>query len=72
MLLYSLFPTKPIPAGEGGMLLLKSKLLADEALRIRDYGKVSKNGRIFHRLPALSNGRLSEFSAAIVSVFRKL
>ena len=65
----SFFPTKPIPAGEGGMLLIKSNLLADEALRIRDYGKVSKNGRILHKLPALSNGRLSEFSAAIVSVF---
>ena len=67
--IFSFFPTKPIPAGEGGMLLLKSNLLADEALRIRDYGKVSRNGRVFHQLPALSNGRLSEFSAAIVSVF---
>ena len=65
----SFFPTKPIPAGEGGMLLLKSKELADESLRIRDYGKISKNGRILHKLPALSNGRLNEFSAAIVSVF---
>ena len=65
----SFFPTKPIPAGEGGMLLLKSNLLAGEALRIRDYGKVFKNGRIIHQLPAVSNGRLSEFSAAIVSVF---
>ena len=65
----SFFPTKPIPAGEGGMLLLKSNLLADEAFRIRDYGKISKNGRILHKLPALSNGRLNEFSAAIVSVF---
>ena len=54
------------------MLLLKSKELADESLRIRDYGKISKNGRILHKLPALSNGRLNEFSAAIVSVFRKL
>ena len=32
--IFSFFPTKPIPAGEGGMLLLKSKLLANEALRI--------------------------------------
>ena len=67
--IFSFFPTKPIPAGEGGMLLLQSNLLADEALRIRDYGKVTKNGRILHKLPALSNGRLSEFSAAVVSVF---
>ena len=28
-----------------------------------------KMGRILHKLPALSNGRLNEFSAAIVSVF---
>ena len=67
--IFSFFPTKPIPAGEGGMLLIKSNLLADEALRIRDYGKVIKNDKILHKLPALSNGRLSEFSAAIVSVF---
>ena len=67
----SFFPTKPIPAGEGGMVLFKEKKLADEALRIRDYGKLNENGKILHKLPAISNGRLNEFSAAIVYSFLK-
>mgnify|MGYP001485108086 CR=1 FL=1 len=65
----SFFPTKPIPAGEGGMLLIKSKKLANKAFQIRDYGKIFKDSKTLHRLPAVSNGRLNEFSAAIVSVF---
>ncbi len=67
----SFFPTKPIPAGEGGMALFKNKKLADEASRIRDYGKLNHKGKILHKLPAISNGRLNEFSAAIVYSFLK-
>ncbi len=67
----SFFPTKPIPAGEGGMALFKDKKLAQEASRIRDYGKFNERGKIFHKLPAVSNGRLNEFSAAIVFSFLK-
>ena len=67
----SFFPTKPIPAGEGGMALFKNKKSAEEASRIRDYGKLSHQGKILHKLPAISNGRLNEFSAAIVYSFLK-
>jgi len=67
----SFFPTKPIPAGEGGMALFKNKKLAEEASRIRDYGKLNYEGKILHKLPAISNGRLNEFSAAIVYSFLK-
>jgi len=65
----SFFPTKPIPAGEGGMALFKEKKFAVEAARIRDYGKLNYEGKILHKLPAISNGRLNEFSAAIVYCF---
>ena len=65
----SFFPTKPIPAGEGGMALFKNKKLAEEASRIRNYGKLNHDGKILHKLPATSNGRLNEFSAAIVYSF---
>lgn len=65
----SFFPTKPIPAGEGGMVLFKNKQLSEEGSRIRDYGKINHEGEILHKLPAISNGRLNEFSAAIVYSF---
>ena len=67
-MLQCLFPTKPIPAGEGGTALFKNKKLAEEASRIRDYGKLNYEGKILHKLPAISNG-LNEFSAAIVYCF---
>lgn len=63
----SFFPTKPIPAGEGGILILRNKCLSDEAKRIRNYGKTSVNGSIIHSLPAATNFRMNEFTAAIVN-----
>ena len=67
--IFSFFPTKPIPAGEGGIVLFKNKDLSSKVSRIRDYGKVNLNNKIFHKLPAVSNGRLNEFSASIVYTF---
>ncbi len=67
--IFSFFPTKPIPAGEGGMALFKNKDISHQVSIIRDYGKVNKNNKILHTLPAVSNGRLNEFSASIVSTF---
>jgi len=66
---FSFFPTKPIPAGEGGMALFKNKSIARKVAAIRDYGKVYLDNKILHKLPAVSNGRLNEFSAAIVQTF---
>ena len=63
----SFFPTKPIPAGEGGILILRNKYLSEEAKRLRNYGKVSVNGSIIHKLPAAPNFRMNEFTAAIVN-----
>ena len=47
----------------------KIKDLARKVALIRDYGKVNLNDKILHKLPAVSNGRLNEFSASIVSTF---
>ena len=63
----SFFPTKPIPAGEGGLLLLKDSDLAIEAKRMRDYGKYKEDNIIYHKLPASINCRMNDFTATIVS-----
>lgn len=63
----SFFPTKPIPAGEGGLLLLKDETLATEAKRLRNYGKYQSDNVILHRLPASVNCRMNDFTAAIVN-----
>ena len=67
--IFSFFPTKPIPAGEGGMVLFRDSKICEKVKKIRDYGKEKKEGIILHKLPAVSNGRLNEFSAAIILTF---
>ena len=64
----SFFPTKPIPAGEGGLVILKDHVKAEQARRLRDYGKYSLDGQLHHSLPALPNARMNDFSAAIANV----
>ena len=64
----SFFPTKPIPAGEGGVVILKDFLKAEQASRLRDYGKYPLDGSLHHSLPALPNARMNDFSAAIANV----
>tara|TARA_R110000824_G_C15217290_1_gene677216 strand:- start:1799 stop:2857 length:1059 start_codon:yes stop_codon:yes gene_type:complete len=64
----SFFPTKPIPAGEGGVVILKDHEKAEQARRLRDYGKYTFNGKLHHSLPALPNARMNDFSATIANV----
>ena len=64
----SFFPTKPIPAGEGGAVILKDESKAKQASRLRDYGKYPLDGSLHHSLPALPNARMNDFSAAIANV----
>ena len=68
----SFYPTKPIPAGEGGMVIIKNKNKAFEIERMRDYGKFKDdNGFTRHLLPAFPNARLNEFAACIINtIFR--
>ncbi len=67
----SFFPTKPIPAGEGGMVFVKNQGVAIKLKKMRDYGKEKINNKILHKLPAVSNARLNEFSAAIALTILK-
>ena len=68
----SFFPTKPIPAGEGGMIIIKDPNKAIEISKIRDYGKfIDKKGSTKHYLPAFPNARLNEYSATIANTVLK-
>ena len=68
----SFFPTKPIPAGEGGMIMIKDYSKAKEIRKIRDYGKfIDKKGKTKHILPAFPNARLNEYSAGIANTILK-
>ena len=56
----SFFPTKPIPAGEGGMIIIKDPKIANKIRKIKDYGKFKDNkGSTKHILPAFPNARLN-------------
>ena len=55
---YSLYATKTISTGEGGVLVTRHPELAEFARRYRDYGKPD------HAAPGL-NFRMSEFTAAL-------
>jgi perosamine synthetase len=56
--IYSLYATKTVSTGEGGMLVSRHAELLDFARSYRDYGKPD------HRIEGLSQ-RMSEFTAAI-------
>ena len=64
----SFYPTKPIPAGEGGMVIIKDKSKAIVIEKMRDYGKFKDDkGFTRHLLPAFPNARLNEFSSCIIN-----
>ena len=68
----SFFPTKPIPAGEGGIIIIKDSSKAIKIRKIRDYGKfIDKKGATKHYLPAFPNARLNEYSATIANTILK-
>ena len=68
----SFYPTKPIPAGEGGMIIIKDNVYAKKIKKMRDYGKViGKNGVTRHLLPAFPNARLNEYSATVANTILK-
>lgn len=62
----SFYPTKPIPAGEGGVLLTSCKALSDFSKAARNYGKYrDEYGNILHSTLNLGNARISEYNAAV-------
>ena len=64
----SFYPTKPIPAGEGGLVIIKNENKANTIKKMRDYGKFKDSkGVTRHLLPAFPNARLNEFSASVIN-----
>lgn len=64
---FSLYPTKAVPAGEGGVIVTKHEALANDLRVFRNYGKYfDENGVI--RYTAGFNLRMDEWTAAVASV----
>jgi dTDP-4-amino-4,6-dideoxygalactose transaminase len=58
---YSFFMTKPLTAGEGGIITAEDGALADKLRIMRNYGKKHPGN---HKLPGF-NWRMSEFNAVV-------
>lgn len=60
---FSLYPTKAVPAGEGGVIVTKSDYLAEQLRVFRNYGKRTENGVISYSRGF--NFRMDEWTAAV-------
>lgn len=60
---YSLYPTKAIPVGEGGIVVTNDAGVAEELREFRNYGKRPVEGRITYREGM--NLRMDEWTAAV-------
>ncbi len=65
----SLYPTKIVTAGEGGLILTDSSKVREEAILLRDQGKVPHSDNVHTR--AGYSWRLSEFHAAVGRIHLK-
>ena len=61
---FSLYPTKAIPAGEGGIVLTENPDLAEAVRRFRNYGKYVKGGTVCYTGTGF-NLRMDEWTAAV-------
>ncbi len=61
---FSLYPTKAIPAGEGGVIVTKHAEFAERLREFRNYGKYVENGVIRYRKSGF-NLRMDEWTAAV-------
>lgn len=61
---FSLYPTKAIPVGEGGIIVTTNADLAESLRRFRNYGKYRKGGQVAYTGEGF-NLRMDEWSAAI-------
>lgn len=61
---FSLYPTKAIPAGEGGIVITKNPQLAEALRRFRNYGKY-KDGDQLRYTGMGFNLRMDEWTAAV-------
>lgn len=61
---FSFYPTKAIPAGEGGLIVTNNPDLAERCARFRNYGKWVDKGRINYTGSGF-NLRMDEWTAAV-------
>lgn len=61
---FSFYPTKAVPVGEGGMVVCNSEYLAYELASFRNYGKYKQNNVIKYRGTGF-NFRMDEWTAAV-------
>jgi dTDP-4-amino-4,6-dideoxygalactose transaminase len=61
---FSLYPTKAMPAGEGGLIVTHDAAYAERLREFRSYGKYVENGVIRYRATGF-NFRMDEWTAAI-------
>lgn len=62
---FSLYPTKAIPAGEGGVIVTRHALFADRLREFRNYGKYKNGDGIIKYRASGFNFRMDEWTAAI-------
>lgn len=66
---WSLYATKAVPAGEGGVLTTRDPKMAEYAQLRRQYSKVARDGMIAYVGPVCGNNfRMSELNAAVACV----
>lgn len=61
---FSLYPTKAVPAGEGGVIITDDDVLAEELRVFRNYGKQTDNAGVI-RYKGGFNLRMDEWTAAV-------
>lgn len=61
---YSLYPTKSIPAGEGGIVTTRNPVLAQDVRRFCNYGKYKQDGQLRYTGTGF-NLRMDEWTAAV-------
>lgn len=61
---FSLYPTKAIPAGEGGIIVTHNAAYAEEMREFRNYGKYWEGAVLKHRWSGF-NFRMDEWTAAV-------
>ena len=61
---FSFYPTKAVPVGEGGLVITQDKLLAEEVATFRNYGKYMSEGKVQYTGVGF-NFRMDEWTAAV-------
>lgn len=61
---FSVYPTKAVPAGDGGIIVTSDEVYAEELRRFRNYGKYVEGGKLSYTGYGF-NFRMDEWTAAV-------